>query len=194
VRRSRIGTSISRTSSVEQHRDAEDDPHPLRRQRPGQGEREKPGDHHGAGGEDHAAGVDQAGDYRLARVVGAATGTTATVVATLRSQRRWLPPPLGARHCHGLSPRHLRRLLDEIVRRATAVSVAHHVQTLIAEPLDVDMWMGPARAADLPRRTRTSGGDFADPGEVREHYAEERPGHRRDHRRSGSRNHVRSPC
>jgi hypothetical protein len=33
-------------------------------------------------------------------------------------------------------------LLDEIVRRATGVSVAHHVQTLIAEPLDVDMWMG----------------------------------------------------
>jgi hypothetical protein len=53
-------------------------------------------DHHGAGGEDHAAGVDQAGDYRLARVVAAATGTTATVVATLRSPRRWLPPPLWA--------------------------------------------------------------------------------------------------
>ena len=33
-----------------------------------------------------------------------------------------------------------------------------------------------ARPADLPRRTSTSGGDFADPGEVREHYAEERPG------------------
>jgi len=33
-------------------------------------------------------------------------------------------------------------LPDEIARRATGVSVAHHVQTLIAEPLDVDMWMG----------------------------------------------------
>ena len=33
-------------------------------------------------------------------------------------------------------------LLDEIVRSATGVSVARHVQTLIAEPLDVDMWMG----------------------------------------------------
>jgi CubicO group peptidase (beta-lactamase class C family) len=33
-------------------------------------------------------------------------------------------------------------LLDEIVRRATGASVAHHVQTLIAEPLDVDMWTG----------------------------------------------------
>jgi CubicO group peptidase (beta-lactamase class C family) len=32
--------------------------------------------------------------------------------------------------------------IAEIVRRATGVSVAHHVQTLIAEPLDVDMWMG----------------------------------------------------
>jgi hypothetical protein len=29
------------------------------------------GDHHGAGGEDHAAGVCQAADHRLARVVGA---------------------------------------------------------------------------------------------------------------------------
>jgi hypothetical protein len=42
---------------VEQHRDAEDDPHLLRRQRPGQGEREEHGDHHGAGGQHHAAGV-----------------------------------------------------------------------------------------------------------------------------------------
>jgi hypothetical protein len=33
---------------VEQHRDAEDDPHILRRQRPGQGEREEHGNHHGA--------------------------------------------------------------------------------------------------------------------------------------------------
>ena len=32
------------------------------------------GDHHGAGGEDHAAGVCQAADHRLARVVG---GTSA---------------------------------------------------------------------------------------------------------------------
>ena len=116
--------------------------------------------------------------------------------ATIASRGSWvrplaLPPPssprcghqgagspaaVGARHCHGLSPRHLRRLLDQIVRRATAVSVAHHVQTLIAEPLDVDMWMGLPEQLISPRRTRTSGGDFADPGEVREHYAEERPG------------------
>ena len=33
-------------------------------------------------------------------------------------------------------------LLDEIVRRATGDSIARHVRTLIAEPLDVDMWMG----------------------------------------------------
>jgi hypothetical protein len=33
---------------------------------PGQGEREEHGDHHGPGGEDHAAGVGQA-DHRLAR-------------------------------------------------------------------------------------------------------------------------------
>jgi hypothetical protein len=72
VRRSRIGTSISRPSSrVEQHRDAEDDPISFRRQRPGQGEREEHGDHHGTGGEDHAAGVGQAADHRLARVVAA---------------------------------------------------------------------------------------------------------------------------
>jgi CubicO group peptidase (beta-lactamase class C family) len=33
-------------------------------------------------------------------------------------------------------------LLDEIVRRATGNSIARHVRTLIAEPLDLDMWMG----------------------------------------------------
>ena len=33
-------------------------------------------------------------------------------------------------------------LLDEIVRRATGSSIAHHVRTLIAEPLGLDMWMG----------------------------------------------------
>ena len=33
-------------------------------------------------------------------------------------------------------------LLDEIVRRVTGTSVAHHVRTLIAEPLGVDIWMG----------------------------------------------------
>ncbi|QWZ10021.1 beta-lactamase family protein [Nocardioides panacis] len=33
-------------------------------------------------------------------------------------------------------------LLDEIVRRATGSSIAHHVRTLIADPLGVDMWMG----------------------------------------------------
>jgi hypothetical protein len=117
--------------------------------------------------------------------------------ATIASRGSWvrplaLPPPssprcghqgagspaaVGARHCHGLSPRHLRRLLDEIVRRATAVSVAHHVQTLIAEPLDVDMWMGLPEQLMSPTRTSEATA----------------PRHRRDHRRSGSRNHVRSP-
>jgi CubicO group peptidase (beta-lactamase class C family) len=33
-------------------------------------------------------------------------------------------------------------LLDEIVRRATGHGIGHHVQTLIAEPLGADMWMG----------------------------------------------------
>ena len=82
---------------------------------------------------------------------------------------------VGARHCHGYHPVTYGGLLDEIVRRATGVSVAHHVQTLIAEPLEVDTWMG-RPGSRSPRRTRTSGGDFADPGEVREHYARKRPG------------------
>ena len=33
-------------------------------------------------------------------------------------------------------------LLDEIVRRATGSSIAWHVRRWIAEPLDVDIWMG----------------------------------------------------
>ena len=33
-------------------------------------------------------------------------------------------------------------LLDEIVRRATGASIAHHLRSLIAAPLAVDMWMG----------------------------------------------------
>jgi CubicO group peptidase (beta-lactamase class C family) len=33
-------------------------------------------------------------------------------------------------------------LLDEIVRRATGTTIAHHVRSWIAEPLKVDMWMG----------------------------------------------------
>jgi CubicO group peptidase (beta-lactamase class C family) len=33
-------------------------------------------------------------------------------------------------------------LLDEVVRRATGTPIAQHVRTLIAEPLDVEMWMG----------------------------------------------------
>ena len=33
-------------------------------------------------------------------------------------------------------------LLDEVVGRATGTSIADHVRTLIAEPLNVDMWMG----------------------------------------------------
>jgi hypothetical protein len=101
--------------------------------------------------------------------------------ATIASRGSWvrplaLPPLWAPGTAMALSPGYLRRLLDEIVRRATAVSVAHHVQTLIAEPLDVDMWMGLPEQLISPRRTRTSGGDFTDPGEVREHYAEERPG------------------
>jgi CubicO group peptidase (beta-lactamase class C family) len=82
-------------------------------------------------------------------------------------------------------------LLDEIVRRATGVSVAHHVQTLIAEPLDVDMWMG------LPEQliSRVVPGLWeATSPTLRGARALRRraPRHRRDHRRSGSRNHLRS--
>jgi CubicO group peptidase (beta-lactamase class C family) len=33
-------------------------------------------------------------------------------------------------------------LLDEIVRRVTGFSIGYHVRTLIAEPLEIDMWMG----------------------------------------------------
>ena len=33
-------------------------------------------------------------------------------------------------------------LLDEIVRRATGHGIAHHLRTLIADPLDLDLWMG----------------------------------------------------
>ena len=33
-------------------------------------------------------------------------------------------------------------LLDEIVQRATGSSISRHVQTLIAEPLGLDLWMG----------------------------------------------------
>jgi CubicO group peptidase (beta-lactamase class C family) len=33
-------------------------------------------------------------------------------------------------------------LLDEIVRRATGRGIAHHVQTMIAQPLAIEMWMG----------------------------------------------------
>jgi CubicO group peptidase (beta-lactamase class C family) len=52
-------------------------------------------------------------------------------------------PPLWARGtATAYHPVTYGTLLDEIVRRATGVSVARHVQTLIAEPLDVDMWMG----------------------------------------------------
>jgi CubicO group peptidase (beta-lactamase class C family) len=41
-------------------------------------------------------------------------------------------------------------LLDEIVRRATGSSISHHVSTLVAEPLAVDMWMG-LPEAHIPR-------------------------------------------
>jgi CubicO group peptidase (beta-lactamase class C family) len=99
-------------------------------------------------------------------------------------------------------------LLDEIVRRATGFTIADHVRTLIAEPLDVDLWMGlpdrlisrvvPGRWEDTspmePTEAEAAPGsyaalrqqflrdnppmdpDFSDPGEVREHYAAERPG------------------
>lgn len=99
-------------------------------------------------------------------------------------------------------------LLDKIVRRATGVSVANHMRTLIVEPLDVDMWMGlpeqlisrvlpglweetspmePTEKEAVPnsyaalrqqffRENPPMDPDFADPDEVREHYAAERPG------------------
>lgn len=41
-------------------------------------------------------------------------------------------------------------LLDEIVRRATGHSIGHHVRTLIAEPLGVDLWIGLPKEA-IPR-------------------------------------------
>ena len=56
---------------VEQDGDAEDDAHLLRRQRAGEGEREEDRNHHRGCGEDDAAGVGEAADRRLARVVGA---------------------------------------------------------------------------------------------------------------------------
>jgi hypothetical protein len=95
------------------------------------------------------------------------------------------PAAVGARHCHGLSPRHLRRLLDEIVRRATAVRVAHHVQILIAEPLDVDMWRGLPEQLMSPRRTRTSR-RLRRPRRGARALRRGAPRHRRDHRPSGS--------
>jgi CubicO group peptidase (beta-lactamase class C family) len=33
-------------------------------------------------------------------------------------------------------------LLDEIIRRVTGRSIAHHVQEMIAQPLEIEMWMG----------------------------------------------------
>ena len=66
-------------------------------------------------------------------------------------------------------------LLDEIVRRATGVSVAHHVQTLIAEPLDVDMWMSLPEQL-ISRVVPGLGRRLRRPCEVREHSAAERPG------------------
>jgi CubicO group peptidase (beta-lactamase class C family) len=41
-------------------------------------------------------------------------------------------------------------LLDELVRRATGVSIGSHVRRLIAEPLGVDMWIG-APEGVIPR-------------------------------------------
>ena len=72
MRRSRIGTSISRTSSASGST-AMPRMIPISvGARPGQGEREEHGNHHGVGGgEDHAAGAGQAGDHRLTRVVAA---------------------------------------------------------------------------------------------------------------------------
>ena len=71
-RRSSTGTARSRTSSASSRTAiAEDDAHLLGRQRPGEREGEEHGDHDRGGGEDHAAGVGEPADHRLARVAGA---------------------------------------------------------------------------------------------------------------------------
>jgi hypothetical protein len=59
------GTLQPDERSVEQHGDAEDHPHLLGRQRPGEGEGEEDGDHDRAGGEDHPPGVGEPADHRL---------------------------------------------------------------------------------------------------------------------------------
>ena len=51
-------------------------------------------------------------------------------------------------------------LLDEIVRRATGASIAHHVRALIAGPLGVDIWMGlpdPLTSRVVPGRWEQTG-------------------------------------
>ena len=60
-------------------------------------------------------------------------------------------------------------LLDEIVRRVTGTSIAHHVRTLIAEPLGVDMWMGLPETLTsrvVPDRWEQSGPGAAEDDEV----------------------------
>ncbi|MGA8208823.1 MAG: serine hydrolase domain-containing protein [Nocardioidaceae bacterium] len=62
-------------------------------------------------------------------------------------------------------------LLDEIVRRATGQSVAHHVRTLIAEPLGVDMCMGLPEALTarvVPGRWEQNGPKVPDEVDVHE--------------------------
>ena len=50
-------------------------------------------------------------------------------------------------------------LLDEIVRRATGTSIARHVRRWIAEPLDVDLWMGLPSELISAGRARAVGED-----------------------------------
>ena len=130
-------------------------------------------------------------------------GGEAITRALATAQPLWVPGTAMAYH-----PVTYGTLLDEIVRRATGFSIAHHVRTLIADPLDVDIWMGlperlisrvvPGRWEETspmePTEVEAAPGsyaalrqqflqenppmdpDFSNPGEVREHYAAERPG------------------
>jgi CubicO group peptidase (beta-lactamase class C family) len=77
-------------------------------------------------------------------------------------------------------------LLDEIVKRATGVSIARQVRILIAEPLGLDMWMGlPEAQSDrvIPGRWEDAspmepGGEPPQPGsyaELRQQFLRENP-------------------
>jgi CubicO group peptidase (beta-lactamase class C family) len=63
-------------------------------------------------------------------------------------------------------------LLDEIVRRATGASIAHHVRALIAEPLGVDLWMG----LPEPLMSRVVPGRWEQPGPAAAQDDEQPPG------------------